>query len=236
MFPPVCFIIPRVLGPEMPAMKRILLLGVITIGLLGGAAAFVVGQTKVAPEAIRSSVTRTPELIDRAWRLAVAATFKPDLTWQSNGSLCGPASIANVFRSIGEAETNEAAVLEGTGKCWTGFCIMGLTLDELAEVAQTNTERKVSILRDLTAEEFGEHMKRANEPGRRYVINFTREKIFGDGAGHHSPIGGYLAAEDMVFVLDVNEEYRPWLVERERLFSAMDTFDGDKKRGMLLIE
>jgi hypothetical protein len=175
-------------------------------------------------------------LVDRAWQLPVATTFKTEVTRQSNGSLCGPASIANTFRSIGEEETTEAEVLDGTGKCWTGFCFMGLTLDELAEIAQTKTDRQVSVLRDLTSEEFREHMKRANDPSRRYVVNFIREKIFGAGAGHHSPIGGYLEAEDMIFVLDVNEDYKPWLVERERLFSAMNTLDGEKKRGLLLIE
>jgi hypothetical protein len=40
----------------------------------------------------------------------------------------------------------------------------------------------------------------------------------------------------LVFVLDVNSDYQPWLVERKRLFAAVNTFDGDKKRGMLLIE
>jgi len=34
--------------------------------------------------------------------------------------------------------------------------------------------------------------------------NFNRAQIFGAGVGHHSPIGGYLEAEDLVFVLDVN--------------------------------
>lgn len=218
-------------------MRRIFVLSVVTcIALIAGVIFFVAGQTKVSPEAIQSSVIRRPELISRAWQLPVAATFKSELTWQSNGSRCGPASVANAFRSIGEEETTEAEVLDGTGKCWTGFCIIGLTLDELAEVAQQHTERKVSVVRDLTAEEFRQHMIRANDSDRRYIINFTREKVFGDGGGHHSPIGGYLEAEDMVFVLDVNENYRPWLVERERLFSAMDTFDGDKKRGLLLIE
>lgn len=208
------------------------------VALLCGAAFLIAGQAAVSPEAIQSSVTRTPELIDTAWRLPVAATFNADLQWQSNGSRCGPASVANTFRSIGEEETTEAEVLKGTGKCWTGFCIIGLTLDEVAEVARTKTGRKVSVLRNLTAEEFHEHMKRANDPGRRYIINFTREKIFGAGVGHFSPIGGYLEAQDMVFVLDVNEQYKPWLIERERLFSAMDTIDsdGDQKRGLLLIE
>jgi hypothetical protein len=137
---------------------------------------------------------------------------------------------------MGEEESTESEVLEGTGMCWTGFCIMGLTLDELATVARKHRERQVSLLRDITADEFLEHMKRSNDPGRRYVINFTREKIFGSGVGHHSPIGGYLEAQDLVLVLDVNEDYKPWLVERERLFAAMDTFDGDNKRGLLLIE
>ena len=218
-------------------MKRSLVFSVIaTVGLLAGAAFLIVAPTKVSQDAIQSSVIRTPELIDKAWKLPVAATFNTDVTWQSNGSRCGPASVANALRSLGEEETTEAEVLDGTGMCWTGLCIIGLTLDELAGVAQTKTTRKVSVLRNLTADEFREHMKRANDPGRRYIINFTREKIFGAGSGHHSPIGGYLEAEDLVFVLDVNEDYKPWLVERERLFSAMDTLDGDKKRGLLLIE
>jgi hypothetical protein len=34
----------------------------------------------------------------------------------------------------------------------------------------------------------------------------------------------------------VNPDYGPWLVERKRLFDAMNTLDGDKKRGLLLIE
>ena len=37
-------------------------------------------------------------------------------------------------------------------------------------------------------------------------------------------------------MLDVNRDFQPWLVERSRLFSAMDTLDSDKKRGLLLIE
>jgi hypothetical protein len=68
------------------------------------------------------------------------------------------------------------------------------------------------------------------------MTNFDRAPIFGAGVGHHSPIGGYLETEDLVFVLDVNSEYQPWLIERKRLFSAVNSFDGDKRRGLLLIE
>jgi hypothetical protein len=205
-------------------------------GLMSGAAILLTSRPVVPPQAIETSVIRTPELMERAWRLPVAASFGSSVTFQSNASRCGPASIANVFRSLGEEEITEATVLEDTGKCWTGFCIIGLTLDELAEVARTHTDRKVSVLHDLTPEQFDEHMRHANDPRRRYVINFSREPIFGGGAGHHSPIGGYMEAGDLVFVLDVNENYRPWLIKRDRLFEAMNTLDGDRKRGLLLIE
>ena len=208
---------------------------VIAAGLVC-AGALLVSRSHVPPEAIASSITRTPELMERAWRLPVAATFQRRLDWQSNGSRCGPAAVANAYRSLGEAPSTEGQVLAGTWSCWTGVCVMGLTLDELAEVAQSHTSRKVTILRDLGETQFLEHLRRSNDPGRRYIVNFDRAQIFGAGSGHHSPIGGYFEAEDLVFVLDVNFDFQPWLVERKRLFDAVNTFDGDKKRGLLVIE
>ena len=220
-------------------MKRkhhISIVSIVVAASLLGAGALLVGQSKVSPQAIASSVTRTPDLMERAWRLPVAATFNRQLSWQSNGSRCGPAAVANVYRSLSEAASTEGKVLAGTGRCWTGVCILGLTLDELADVARANTSRKITLLRDLSEEEFREHLRRSNDPGRRYIVNFSRERIFGAGVGHHSPVGGYLEDEDLVFILDVNSDYQPWLVERARLFAAVNTLDGDKKRGLLLIE
>jgi hypothetical protein len=215
--------------------KIALLAGVLALITLAGGAGLIVSQTKVSPDAIRSSVTRSEAGVEKAWKLPAASTFKRELTWQSNPSLCGPASIANALRSLGEVATSENLVLAGTGRCWTGICFMGLTLDELAEITRLKTKRTVTVLRDLSPDQFQQHLRRANETGRRYIINFSRKEIFGAGTGHHSPIGGYLEAEDMVFVLDVNRDYQPWLIARARLFAAMDTWDGEKKRGLLLI-
>jgi hypothetical protein len=78
----------------------------VTAGL-AGAGALVVGQSRVPSEAIASSVTRTPELLERAWHLPVAATFHRHISWQSNSSLCGPAAVANAYRSLGEAASTE---------------------------------------------------------------------------------------------------------------------------------
>jgi hypothetical protein len=216
-------------------VKRIIA-GVVTILALVGVGAALFLPPTISQETIDASVVRKTELLDEAWKLPGAATYNRTLTFQSNGSRCGPASIANIFRSLGDAVVTENAVLAGTGRCWTGICILGLTLDELAEVARRNTKRKVTVLRNLTSDAFREHLRLSNDPARRYIINFTREKIFGAGVGHHSPIGGYLEAADLVLVLDVNQQFGPWLVSRTKLFEAMDTLDGDKKRGLLLIQ
>lgn len=220
------------------AMRRVLkwvggifLLLVVALGVL-----IAIGPPKPSPEAIQNSVDRTPALMEKARALPAAATYAAEPFWQSNGSLCGPASLVNVRRSLGLPAADEDALLDGTGYCQTGGCFLGLTLDELAEVARAHADTKVTVLRDLSAEEFHEHLRRSNDPRYRYVINFSRSPIFGKGVGHHSPIAGYLEEEDEVLVIDVNEDYKPWLVERERLFAAMDTYDGDLKRGLLLIE
>lgn len=216
-------------------MKRAWLLSISLIAALASAP-LLLAPPAVPPAAIAGAVTRSPQLMERAWRLPVAASYGRALDWQSNKSLCGPASLANLFRSLGEPATSEAKVLEGSGKCWSGYCIMGLTLDELAAVARARTKRPVRVLRGLTPEQFRQELIRSNDPARRYVVNFDRARIFGAGGGHHSPIGGYLPDRDLVLVLDVNRDFRPWLIERTRLFAAVDTLDGDRKRGLLLIE
>ncbi len=216
-------------------MRRLLIISTIMTALLA-ATALGLRSVRMPPEIIAASVTQAPEAIERAWQLPAAKTFHHHVFAQSNLSVCGPASLANVFRSLSEAAKTESEVLAGTGRCWTGFCPFGLTLDELADVARAHTNRKVMVLHDLTPDEFREHLRKSNDASVRYIVNFRRREIFGTGGGHFSPIAGYLENEDLVFVLDVNENFRPWLIERSRLFAAMNTLDGDKKRGLLLIE
>jgi len=224
-----------------PRRRRIFL--AVALAVVALPAAAVARFTLFAPTFDVPSIALAPEyqdaaLLARAWALPAAATYGGTIDYQSNGSVCGPTSLANAFRSLHEPAATVDAVLAGSGRCWTGACIFGLTLDELAEVARAKTGRTVSVLRDLTAEQFRAELLRANDPARRYVINFHRGLLFGKGVGHHSPIGGYLEDRDLVFVLDVNEKFRPWLVARARLFAAMDSVDSSsgRKRGLLLIE
>ncbi len=180
-----------------------------------------------------------PTLLNKAWALPVAALYRAHLAYQRNQSFCGPASIANVAHSWG-MPGDQGDVLVGTGvKTYLGYLPSGLTLDQLAGVARHRfTNQRVTVLRGLDLATFRQHLMLANEPGRRYVVNFSREPLFGKGGGHHSPIAGYLVAQDLVLVLDVNQSFGPWLVKPARLLAAMNTMDEDARslRGLLLIE
>ncbi len=174
-------------------------------------------------------------LLERAWALPVARSFPQPLVSQSNPSACGPTSVANVLQSFKISSSPDAVAAHGTG-CFYGFCFAGLTLEQLATATrETNKNLTVSVIRPKTLEEFRALLRQSNALSDRFVINFNRYPLFGTGGGHHSPIGGYLEAEDLVFVLDVNANYRPWLVSSARLFEAMDTVDSSsgEKRGLL---
>jgi hypothetical protein len=226
-------------------MRRLLFSIAAVAAVLAAFPAFLIARARFFPKRYDVvSIERLPEyqdpaLVERAWKLPVAASYGRRLEPQRNVSLCGPTSAANVFRSLGTGPSSVATVLEGTGRCRLfGYCWNGLTLDELAEVVRTKAVGHVTVLRDLSLAEFREHMVRSNGLERRYIVNFHRGLLFGRGGGHHSPIGGYLADRDLVFVLDVNSRYGPWLVNTERLYEAASTVDGDakRKRGLLLVE
>jgi hypothetical protein len=183
----------------------------------------------------KSPSYKDPALLERAWRLPVASQFG-QLAFQTNPTSCGASSLANVERSFG-LERTEATILAGTGQCWFGYCLGGLTLDELGAVALASTRHEVTVIRDISYDRFREHLRRSNDPEQRIVINFHRGSLFGEGMGHFSPIGGFLEDEDLVFVLDVNAKYGPFLVNARRLYDAMDTTDGQagRKRGLLAL-
>lgn len=176
-------------------------------------------------------------LLERAWALPVAALYRADgYEYQGNPSFCGPTSAANVAQSFG-ASVDQNAVLTGTSiKPFLGF-VPGVTLDQEAEILRTATGRPVEVLRGLDLESFREHLRQSNDPALRYVINFNRAPLWGSGHGHISPILGYLEAEDLVFVGDVNEDFQPFLVSSERLLEAMNTTDTStgKMRGLLRV-
>ena len=79
-------------------MKRTL-----SIASVGIVAAFVAAvrfllPPTLPPEVIERSVIHQQTLLEKAWRLPTASAFGHHVDYQSNQSLCGPASIANILR------------------------------------------------------------------------------------------------------------------------------------------
>ncbi|MGE0595637.1 MAG: phytochelatin synthase family protein [Hyphomonadaceae bacterium] len=180
-----------------------------------------------------------PTLIERAWALPVAALYREGgYEYQANPSFCGPASAANMMQSQG-VDVDQRGVIEGSNvRPIFGLLPRGVSLNTEAELVRAASGQPVEVLRDLTLEQFRAHIAESNDPDVRYIINFHRGPLWGSGHGHFSPVLGYLADADLVFVGDVNDAFRPFLVPTARLFEAMDTIDsdGNLKRGLLRID
>lgn len=179
-----------------------------------------------------------PALLAEAWQLPVALSFKRDeYEFQSNPSFCGPASAANVMRSLGTPISQKEVLHDTPYEPTFGILVAGLTLDQEADLLKRRTGRPVELLRDLSLIDFRAQMREVNDLDRRYVVNFHRGPLFGRGGGHFSPLLAYLPDKDLVLVGDVNRSYQPFLVSSARLWQASNTIDSEtgKKRGLLLL-
>ncbi len=198
-----------------------------------------VGVADVAQrESIKSDPRyQNPALLETAWALPVAQKYRASFEYQVNPMFCGPATAVNVLKSLGISKYQQSNVFDPSSISYFKALAAGLTLDEMATLVHDSSGWNVTALHNLTLVQFREHLKRSNDPDVRYTINFHRKPLWGYSAGHHSPIGGYLEKEDLVFVLDVYDPFKPFLVSSERLFEAMNTVDDEagKTRGLLLI-
>src|SRR6476659_649900 len=163
----------------MTRAKKILLSVVIVLVALAGTVVIVPpllwGDGVDYSHATSIKTTREyqdPALLAKAWALPVAARYRSEIDFQHNGSFCGPTSIVNVMRSLGLGG-DQGTVLAGTDvSTFLGFLPGGITLDRLAYVAQQRLGNNFSVIRDLDLRAFHEQLAYANDPTRRYIINF----------------------------------------------------------------
>jgi hypothetical protein len=223
--------------------RRVLLIIFGTLVLLAGATALRIryliggaGDYSQVASIQKAPEYQDPELLAKAWAQPVAAIYKRDgVDSQSNPSFCGPTSVVNVLRSLGDS-ADQKTILDGTEFHTTfGLLMGGMTLDQVAALLREKTHLTPTVIRAPDVDSFRSEVARSNDPALRYIVNLHRGPLFGSGGGHFSPIAGYLPAEDLVFVLDVNQRYHPWLVKTARLFAAVNTEDrsSGQKRGLI---
>jgi hypothetical protein len=218
---------------------------VLTLGVTGGVYGYARSREAAAAwahvDVIDDDATyQDRALLERAWALPAARHYRARFVSQPNASFCGPTSVVDVMRSL-DHDAELDSILDGSDiSTVLGFLPRGITLDQLAALARARLpSRRVTVHRDFDLASFRALLEQhANDESSRMIVNFLRGPLFARGAGHHSPIGGYLPAEDLVFVLDVNDDYDPWLVPTVRLFEALDTVDAANglERGLVVID
>lgn len=184
-------------------------------------------RSSTPPLSIRSNPAfQNRALLEKAWALPVARLYRP-LQSQTFLSICGPTSATNVLRSIGVRSGNNPFKRHG---------VRAMSLDQVVDETRELLPGgwSAEALRLPSADDVRAQLLLSNDPRYRFISNFSRAPLFGNGGGHHSPIGGYLQEEDLALVLDVNAGYGPWLVSGERIFDAMNTGDwsGGLTRGL----
>lgn len=220
-----------------PLSARAFVTGGVTFALMMGlalGAGALTMKSRAAAEANRPKIDAVGErgpLLDEALELPVARAYRAHWLPQAN-PLMGPTSLANALRSWGDVTANEAQLLNG--KCGPfGKCFNGLTLDEAADLARPHAQ--VRVVRDVDLATFRAEVARANDANVRVLANFHVGTLEGsDRGGHHSPVAGYL--NDMVLIMDTNAARGSFLVSTEDLWRACNVRDGEKARGLLILQ
>jgi len=220
---------------------RLLVALAILLAVVVGAAWFVLFRDDPRYAAVasieRRADYRDAALMRRAWALPVAARYAAiPYEFQDNSSYCGPTSVADVLHSLG-VRTDQHRVIAGTPfEPAFGILLGGLTIDQLADLLRQRTGRRVAVDRPASLTAFRAVVAGANDGRLREIVNFHRGPLFGRGHGHFSPILGYLAERDLVFVGDVNARFQPFLVPTARLWRAAATVDPatGRPRGILV--
>jgi hypothetical protein len=116
----------------------------------------------------------------------------------------------------------------------------GLNLDQLAQILKTY-KVKVTVVHAENADEksinkFRNTIKKVLNDQTSFIeVNFDSGSLGLKTFGHHSPLAAYDSESDSVLVMDVSYK-RPWYwVPVTHLYKAMNTKDGYKYRGYLII-
>lgn len=168
----------------------------------------------------------------------LAAAYLRDFNTQEDASSCGPASLRNVLASLDRPVARERDLFQGDAGGWWRMRLMGMTLDEVAALAEGTGVGRVQVRRDLTASDFRTVLTTLSTPGRRLIANFDRAPIHGVSLGHFSPLAGYDPASDRVLLLDVTPGYGVQLIPVALLHAAMQTRDpvSGRPRGLIQID
>lgn len=158
-------------------------------------------------------------------------------------SYCGVASSVAVLTAMG-AEVTQAGFFTAEAQSvrprWR-VVVAGMALDELGGLLDAHgASVSVRHADAFDAETFREVVARnLSRPGDYLIVNYDREILGQEGAGHISPLAAYDGETDMVLVMDTAAyRYPQTWVPLDRLYDAMATKDSgsDRMRGYVEVQ
>jgi hypothetical protein len=166
---------------------------------------------------------------------ALARSFQP----QEKRSWCGVAAAATVLSAMRGAPLSQDAFFTPEAEAvrsWWGVTFGGVDLVDLGGLLRAHGVRAEVHHADEGLAAFRAALARnAATAGDYLIVNWQRAALDqAGGGGHISPVSAYDPAGDRVLVLDVASYKYPWAwIPVARLFAAMDTRDGDRRRGWI---
>lgn len=171
---------------------------------------------------------------------------------QENLSFCGPATIVTILNSTDlprppssrhpnyfRFDQNNIFKLPKTPpKDQSSVRTSGMSLAILEKFFRlTAADATAKFASDVTVEDFRLDLQACLQTSGQFMaVNYLRTMVGQAGGGHISPIAAYNESEDAVLILDVSKyKYPPVWVKLNHLFRAMETSDGAKSRGYVLI-
>ncbi|ORY43146.1 hypothetical protein BCR33DRAFT_717879 [Rhizoclosmatium globosum] len=171
--------------------------------------------------------------------------FQTSAQFQTQEGYCAPTTERMILKSIPGFNSNSLSPMK-IGPSQPDK--VAATIDTLAKAGGITTRSHVIYGSDGYTP-FLSALRKVNNPRYRVSANFLRSPLFGIDktpqlvaslflSGHFSPIVGFDEAEGVVAVFDVNAEYGLFLVDVERFYEAVDTWDvfEGKSRGLVVTE
>jgi len=168
---------------------------------------------------------------------------------QSEPAFCG---LGSLVMSLNALQADPKKTWQGVWRWWDEEMLEcckldairehGITMPEFACLASCNGASATTRYADeASCEDLRADIEKISrsEYGKVMVLSYNRGDLGQTGSGHFSPLGGYLAKEQLVLVLDVARfKYPPHWVSLPELFDSMEAIDEStgRSRGWHILE
>jgi len=150
-----------------------------------------------------------PDLLERAWAQPVAATYQDGFEYQINWAFCGPATVVNLFRSLGMEGPTQDTLFDNAAVSYWKARLLGLTLDEPGALEGSDDLARRRWLDLFELGDLAEAVNRDGGFGLEFDYTYDGPGIAKGGSGELSVDGAVVATgkqANSIAFLQVSDE------------------------------